>query len=724
MSSVTESNLGLNYGWAYGESGWNTGMDDNLVKLGFTSRNQIKGILSAPPSTPSNGDAYIVGTSPTGLFSGNFGKVAIWDRTVWLFLTPKNHEVVYNVANGCDYKYDNGWILKQEDELSPYVRVKDFTFSTGYTITDQRQCLLNLADNKYYQWFGAFPKVVAAGSTPATTGGIGAGAWVDRTDLTLRGELESGNSSLIGYLPFGLNAAHRTLRSKIGESVSVTDFGAVGDGVTDDSTAIQAAINYAATLGAGSVYFPYSANGYYIATTLIAKNNVKLYSDHYTSAYILVKTDMEAITSDSSTTSAQLWNFEMSDMAVWNTVTGARTKYDIHLYNPNFCRLHRIRVRSWHDDNVYSSTNKGGVYFHKPTGSTATAFCNLLSDCWMQNNQAVFEGITDSNIAGGYYWGHVRDSAIKMIDCGNMEIAHVQGIICSQYKGGIYITGASSLINQVRIIGNEFDGNPLLIRGAGIFADVSVEACVISGNMIWGCGNEGIVAYDPVGWSITGNSFWRCNDNDNYQNDISFIGVGIQPNANVVSGNTHVMDVARTKPGYAIAELNSGNYCKGNTFTNNAISGAYINPSISLSLLQGEESYCWGNNGVGSEKLQITKQIYVTERAKVKTKDVSVLPVNGTMDLVINPIIGEGFAGLLVVTATRSNFTQQSKKTLYSAFGIGTAVTLTQISTLDGSGGASDFTVAAYGQGTIRITNTGLDTAHITAQFFGGTTLG
>lgn len=38
MSSVTESNLGLNYGWAYGESGWNTGMDDNLVKLGFTSR--------------------------------------------------------------------------------------------------------------------------------------------------------------------------------------------------------------------------------------------------------------------------------------------------------------------------------------------------------------------------------------------------------------------------------------------------------------------------------------------------------------------------------------------------------------------------------------------------------------------------------------------------------------------------------------------------------------
>ena len=203
MSSVTESNLGLNYGWAYGESGWNTGMDDNLVKLGFTSRNQVKGILSAPPSTPSNGDAYIVGTSPTGLFSGNFGKVAIWDRTVWLFLTPKNHEVVYNAADGCDYKYDNGWSLKQEDELSPYIKVKDFTFSTGYTIVDQKQCLLNLADNKYYQWFGALPKVVPAGSTPATSGGISAGAWVDRTDVTLRGELgETSGAAMIGGIGF------------------------------------------------------------------------------------------------------------------------------------------------------------------------------------------------------------------------------------------------------------------------------------------------------------------------------------------------------------------------------------------------------------------------------------------------------------------------------------------------------------------------------------------
>ena len=256
MSSVTESNLGLNYGWAYGESGWNTGMDDNLVKLGFTSRNQLKGILSAPPSTPSNGDAYIVGTSPTGLFSGNFGKVAIWDRTVWLFLTPKNHEIVYNVADGCDYKYDNGWVLKQEDELSPYVKVKDFTFSTGYTITDQKQCLLNLADNKYYQWFGDLPKVVAAGSTPATSGGIGAGAWSDKTDLTLRSELLNGDGSNVG-VKMPSSSYQETLAEYLANGVfNIADYGASPSKTGAENHLIMSAVEVLAKAVGGRVLVP------------------------------------------------------------------------------------------------------------------------------------------------------------------------------------------------------------------------------------------------------------------------------------------------------------------------------------------------------------------------------------------------------------------------------------------------------------------------------------
>lgn len=72
------------------------------------------------------------------------------------------------------------------------------TFDAGYTLTNNRQTLAY--GNVEYSWSGAFPKVVTSGSTPATTGGVGAGAWVDRTDVVLRDELagESG-VDLIGY---------------------------------------------------------------------------------------------------------------------------------------------------------------------------------------------------------------------------------------------------------------------------------------------------------------------------------------------------------------------------------------------------------------------------------------------------------------------------------------------------------------------------------------------
>mgnify|MGYP000196173228 FL=1 len=47
----------------------------------------------------------------------------------------------------------------------------------------------------------------------------------------------------VGYTPAGTGAVATTVQAKLRESVSVKDFGAVGDNTTDDSTAIQAAIN-------------------------------------------------------------------------------------------------------------------------------------------------------------------------------------------------------------------------------------------------------------------------------------------------------------------------------------------------------------------------------------------------------------------------------------------------------------------------------------------------
>jgi hypothetical protein len=69
-------------------------------------------------------------------------------------------------------------------------------------------------------------------------------------------------SNNVGYMPAGTGAVATNVQSKLRETVSVKDFGAVGDGVTNDTAAIQAAIN------AGNyVLFP---TGTYNVSTQIA----------------------------------------------------------------------------------------------------------------------------------------------------------------------------------------------------------------------------------------------------------------------------------------------------------------------------------------------------------------------------------------------------------------------------------------------------------------------
>jgi hypothetical protein len=73
----------------------------------------------------------------------------------------------------------------------------------------------------------------------------------------------SSGSSLVGFLPAGLGAVATTVQAKLRETVSVKDFGAVGDGVADDTAAIQAALS-----ASKSVLIPPSDNFYKITAPL------------------------------------------------------------------------------------------------------------------------------------------------------------------------------------------------------------------------------------------------------------------------------------------------------------------------------------------------------------------------------------------------------------------------------------------------------------------------
>ena len=81
------------------------------------------------------------------------------------------------------------------------------------------------------------------------------------------------DSSLVTYVPAGTGATQRTVQAKLRDTVNVKDFGAVGDGVADDTAAIQAAIDYATSIGGQTVAG--SGLTYRVTSPIIIKDDVK-----------------------------------------------------------------------------------------------------------------------------------------------------------------------------------------------------------------------------------------------------------------------------------------------------------------------------------------------------------------------------------------------------------------------------------------------------------------
>lgn len=76
-------------------------------------------------------------------------------------------------------------------------------------------------------------------------------AWLNSVEAVREGVGAPTGADLVGYLPAGTGVVATTVQTKLRESVSVLDFGAVGDGETDDTIAIKAAL----TRGS-AIYFP------------------------------------------------------------------------------------------------------------------------------------------------------------------------------------------------------------------------------------------------------------------------------------------------------------------------------------------------------------------------------------------------------------------------------------------------------------------------------------
>lgn len=67
----------------------------------------------------------------------------------------------------------------------------------------------------------------------------------------------SQQAAYVSYIAAGTDAVATDVQSKLREFVSVKDFGAKGDGITDDTAAFSAAIDYLKIRGGGTLYIPH-----------------------------------------------------------------------------------------------------------------------------------------------------------------------------------------------------------------------------------------------------------------------------------------------------------------------------------------------------------------------------------------------------------------------------------------------------------------------------------
>jgi hypothetical protein len=316
------------------------------------------------------------------------------------------------------------------------------------------------------------------------------------------------NAASVLYNEGGTGAVNRNAEQKFQETLSVTDFGAVGNGLVDDTAAVQNAINAASTTGA-VLYFP--AGTYNVLSTsanaLTALSNVKLQGvKGVTTIFLTSATTDTAIIGSSS-----LVNNFLIDSIIFDGNKSIVSAYDV--YCVKFDNINWFQATN----STFQNSTMDGILL----GITTLAKNALIDTCIFQN------------------------IGVSAIGANGVRVYNNEGLVinnCDFYNFIVSAidtnpTAVEDLQTNV-VITNNYIENDSVNWLAGI-SSISLlnDRTLVQGNTIIGGGSGGqIVVHDyPSGRSvrdyrILGNSF------------LNSVGVAIVINQDfntdiIVSGN-------------------------------------------------------------------------------------------------------------------------------------------------------------------------------------------
>jgi len=312
----------------------------------------------------------------------------------------------------------------------------------------------------------------------------------------------------------------RSHTQKLADWVSVKDFGAKGDGVTDDTFAFNNAQIYANSINA-SVYLP-SPDAFY----LLAGTVTVLTSMRGTGYATVIKTS-----------SATADVFQITDPGCvledfWLTSTVTRTAgYFINSIGVNYTRLQRLGLINWFN----------GVGL---TGGACTTF--RLVDCSMSTNVVGGIGVTISTAVNavdvllrdvyivGPTSGAQCAAGIQVTNVGDLTLEHVETVKCG--TGFNIQPGAGQVIQCLYCSNSLFDSG----SGTGVQFNMQSTGTVQLAKFVncWAVTNaNGFVLSASSAGTCTNAEFINCIGSNNVG------GVGFQivhsgvTNTNVIGGS-------------------------------------------------------------------------------------------------------------------------------------------------------------------------------------------
>jgi hypothetical protein len=214
----------------------------------------------------------------------------------------------------------------------------------------------------------------------------------------------------LGYLANGAGATARTIQTKLRETVSVKDFGALGDGVADDTVAIQAAIDSLSSDG-GVVHFP---PGTYRVARNIGTND--RWGIKVTNSSITLKGDQAFLRRFNTDISTYALAYPILLVGVPDSNVAAPTT------NVMIDSLYFIGENTRHSDSGNSLTDWRYAIEFKNTSDTWVKDCQFTaidsSAIWYQQPAAY-------NYVSNQYYNTTKNYRSKISGCSFIATAHI-----------------------------------------------------------------------------------------------------------------------------------------------------------------------------------------------------------------------------------------------------------------------------------------------------------